>query len=459
MSIARCSRLASSFLLLLVAVVPIAAGCGGGDQPAACAPGACAGAAAGGGGAGGSSPLGTTLPPGLGDAGAPAAADAPVGPPSSSSPPDASSAGGCGGKDQACCAATTCSAGLTCTEGRCSCGIAGSACCGGTTCAENLQCTKGAPRCTCVRSCAGRFTVRNDGAIIWDGNNVLKAADGQRFVAAGAPDIAAGRNANSPPTACVVKPDGTVWCWGSNDFGALGAGIPDDASAHPRQVIAGGGAPLTGATRVATNETGRIFCAIADGAMGKVWCWGSGTYGLLGTGTTGNTGVAGPVLTFGGGEQLAGAVAVSVGEDHACVVKADGTTWCWGGYSSDRFIARELPLSETASDVVCAHNICCAIGTTQGNVWCWGPFAAKKLAFKGGAEVTGMVALKPGPGEQMYGLKNDLSLLSWNYYTDPVPVLHQKAAITAPHHVGQGCLITNQGEHLSPTSNWVPFCE
>jgi hypothetical protein len=117
-------------------------------------------------------------------------------------------------------------------------------------------------------------------------------------------------------------------------------------------------------------------------------------------------------------------------------------------------------LSEPTKDVVCGHDICCGLGAAKGNVWCWGPFAPHELAFaQGGAVVTGVVALKAGPRDTMYGRKSDLSLLVWDYYTRPEPVTHQKQAVTAPHYMGEGCVITNIGEHLSPTSTWVPFCE
>ena len=57
---------------------------------------------------------------------------------------------------------------------------------------------------------------------------------------------------------------------------------------------------------------------------GSVVCWGQGTNGRLGQGDTSDSSVPVPV------DNIANAISVSVGRDHACAVLATGIIQCWG---------------------------------------------------------------------------------------------------------------------------------
>jgi hypothetical protein len=75
---------------------------------------------------------------------------------------------------------------------------------------------------------------------------------------------------------CGTRADGTLWCWGSNQYGELGLGnhVSQD---RPRQVTT----PAAGGwARIATGEL--QTCAIRTG--GTLWCWGDNEYGELGLG-------------------------------------------------------------------------------------------------------------------------------------------------------------------------------
>ena len=76
-------------------------------------------------------------------------------------------------------------------------------------------------------------------------------------------------------SACAIKDDGTVWCWGTFDTG-LGDGM-SVKSASPIRVHG-----LAQATDVASG--GDHHCARL--ANGTVWCWGANSNGQLGDGST-----------------------------------------------------------------------------------------------------------------------------------------------------------------------------
>jgi alpha-tubulin suppressor-like RCC1 family protein len=74
---------------------------------------------------------------------------------------------------------------------------------------------------------------------------------------------------------CAQKVDNSLWCWGSNRFGQLGVG---DTEARPKPVQV---APdVLGTSVAAAYAGGAHTCAVK--VDGSVWCWGSNQYGQLG---------------------------------------------------------------------------------------------------------------------------------------------------------------------------------
>jgi alpha-tubulin suppressor-like RCC1 family protein len=73
---------------------------------------------------------------------------------------------------------------------------------------------------------------------------------------------------------CAIQQDGSLWCWGANDMGQVGAGDRADHATPTR--VEGTGAVQSVA--VGLHHT----CAVGDD--GAVWCWGSDEYRALGLG-------------------------------------------------------------------------------------------------------------------------------------------------------------------------------
>ncbi len=132
---------------------------------------------------------------------------------------------------------------------------------------------------------------------------------------------------------CALLTDGTAWCWGQNRNGELGLGTTEtqDVAARREPV------EVTNLSNVAELELGaRHSCARLDD--GTVWCWGSNDLGQLGDGLmdhpepscmNGSSLIdcsSVPVQVMG----VDDAIALEVGRQHSCVIRAGGTVWCWG---------------------------------------------------------------------------------------------------------------------------------
>jgi alpha-tubulin suppressor-like RCC1 family protein len=187
---------------------------------------------------------------------------------------------------------------------------------------------------------------------------------------------------------CGVKADTSIWCWGSNTYGALGIGnAATTSSTTPAQVMymnAGALAPLMGITQVSVGDSGYTVCALGTG--GAVWCWGYGGNGQLGNGFMANYGYAVQVVDK-SSTAITGAEDVEVSYDHACLLKTDGSVYCWGsnnyGQIGDGTAPSSTPipyasnvanLGTSATSIAVSdqeYPVSCA-STADFSVWCWG---------------------------------------------------------------------------------------
>ncbi|GMU65359.1 MAG: hypothetical protein AMXMBFR36_16330 [Acidobacteriota bacterium] len=124
----------------------------------------------------------------------------------------------------------------------------------------------------------------------------------------------------------VLAQDGSVWAWGDNDYGQVGDGSTTDR-ASPVQVLGVDGTGLlTDVVSVAVSN--RHTLAVRDD--GTVLAWGANGYGQLGDGTLTSRSVPSVV------PNLDGIVAVAAGIDHSLALASDGTLWGWGRNDSQQ---------------------------------------------------------------------------------------------------------------------------
>ncbi|SEC67079.1 Alpha-tubulin suppressor [Nocardioides exalbidus] len=200
---------------------------------------------------------------------------------------------------------------------------------------------------------------RNDFGQLGDGTTTLRVSPVQ-VVGTGWARISTGGSFT-----CGVKLDGTLWCWGLNNFGQLG-GADKVTSVLPRQVG-------TGTTWSDVSASWQHACATM--ADGSAWCWGQNERGQLGGGTNGARSTA-PVRVL--GDQVW--TSVTAGGWTSCGTTSSGTAYCWGensmGSVGDGTITnRNRPTVVTGglqfSQLSATWGRTCGV-TPTGQVWCWG---------------------------------------------------------------------------------------
>lgn len=118
---------------------------------------------------------------------------------------------------------------------------------------------------------------------------------------------------------CVIHRDGSVSCWGgANEYGQLGNGtsLPYAVPVRAEGII----------DAVAITAGGQHTCALHED--GSVSCWGNNEYGQLGNSINGfeltSSYVPAKVVN------INDAIAVSAGGNHTCAAHQDNTVSCWG---------------------------------------------------------------------------------------------------------------------------------
>jgi len=185
---------------------------------------------------------------------------------------------------------------------------------------------------------------------------------------------------------CALLDDASVSCWGDNYYGQLGDGTGGDyTNDYNRNTPTQTSSLGTGRTAVAISSGGFHTCAILDD--GSVSCWGRNNYGELGDGTTSDKNTSTQTSSFGAGRT---AVAISSGAKHTCAILDNGSVSCWGyngdgqlgdGTTTERNTPTQtssLGTGRTAVAISSGVQHTCAI-LDDATVSCWGRNAYGQL--------------------------------------------------------------------------------
>lgn len=191
----------------------------------------------------------------------------------------------------------------------------------------------------------GGFTGPTPGEMPWQGTDITAGGD----------------------HTCATGADGTVRCWGSNDYAELGDGTRiDELTPVIADVVVDDTVVIAG---------GEDFTCVVN-AEGTISCWGANGSGQLGTGDTSTLEeVPQEVDTTGHAEQVA------AGKKHVCAVSHAHNLQCWGknangevgGGRTDDVVNFPVPVLENLDikQVAAGYSHTCALDL-DGDVYCWG---------------------------------------------------------------------------------------
>jgi len=187
----------------------------------------------------------------------------------------------------------------------------------------------------------------NDGSVWCWGNNgsgavghasLMNQSDPvQVSLASSASVVAAGGNST-----CAVLTNLSVMCWGRNSRGQLGNGsqVSTGGNATPSAVVS-----IPTSFAVSSIEVGAVHtCAVST--VGETWCWGAFDNGRLGTTAASDVLTPSRVPVFGGGS----ASSAATGLAHSCVA-ASTRTWCFGSNTFGQLGSDPNSVSESSTPV------------------------------------------------------------------------------------------------------------
>lgn len=179
----------------------------------------------------------------------------------------------------------------------------------------------------------------------------------------------------------VLQDDGTVWSWGDNNYGQLGAKESSNHSTVPVRVRLDNGATLDNIKSIAAGG----YHSVALDNDGYVWTWGLNAYGQLGQDQDRSVlplNNSPKRINDGSIDTSMGLVkAIAAGEQHTLAVDLQGRVWAWGfneygqlGQPTSVKYSNKPVLVSGVNDVVAVaaganHSVAL---TSDGKVYAWG---------------------------------------------------------------------------------------
>jgi hypothetical protein len=182
---------------------------------------------------------------------------------------------------------------------------------------------------------------------------------------------------------CVLNTVGSVYCWGSNQFGQLGQSSKSVSFSATALKVEGAGRRFT---KIVSGDS--HACALD--ISGFAYCWGSNGKGQVGNDSSSYV-VPIPVQVSGGIRFSS----ISAGYISTCGLSFDGVAYCWGSNAGNELGSDVGPSSLVPTEVVGGwffknivtgkNSISCGI-EESGRILCWG--ATKEYnAFHGVSEL------------------------------------------------------------------------
>lgn len=182
---------------------------------------------------------------------------------------------------------------------------------------------------------------------------------------------------------CGVADGGQAYCWGDNTYGQLGSGSVGGFSDEP--------VPVSGPTRFLSVSVGHfVVCGVS--IERDAYCWGSGSFGRIGSGQSEDGPTPFPSLVVNGYKYQT----LTVGAQHTCGVTVNDQAFCWGLNTYGKLGDDVGPSSTVPIQVSGGHPFIEAgaggshsCGLTRSNeVYCWGRNIIGQLGVPGQVKPT-----------------------------------------------------------------------
>lgn len=154
---------------------------------------------------------------------------------------------------------------------------------------------------------------------------------------------------------CARRSDGSVVCWGGNQFGQRGRGEPlSGLLDYSRTAIE----DLSGVTDIAAGQ--EHTCAVLD--TGEVRCWGNNRNGQLGNGTMVDASSPVPVVGITTAEEIA------AHGSSTCTRLTSGEIRCWG-FLQGAAASTPAAVTGSLSPAISTGSLCAISNTSQLECW------------------------------------------------------------------------------------------
>ena len=235
-----------------------------------------------------------------------------------------------------------------------------------------------------------------------------------------------------------ITDDGSLWAWGINTKGQLGAGATTNSVS-----------PVKIGTNFQTISAG-FGHSLALKKDGTLWAWGDNNSGQLGDGTTTDRDVP---IHIGSNSDIYRAV--SAGLNFSLAIRSDGTLWAWGDNSSGQLgIGSTSPTYSPVPLQVGTDNSYIAVSAGTGHalalktdysLWAWGDNYYGELGDNTTTSSTTPVPIDIGSTYgaiasgffYSLGIKLDGSLMTWGNNVQGKPA-NPAATDHAPRQIGTG---------------------
>lgn len=164
-----------------------------------------------------------------------------------------------------------------------------------------------------------------------------------------------------------VKNDGTLWAWGSNNYGKCGPSFQNYTNT-PTQV---------GSENNWLKASPAIYHSMTIKTNGDLYGWGYNYYGNIGVGTSGNNNAIIPFSVHIGNSTW---TSIACGNDFTIAINSNGSLWGWGdnsqgqlgdGSTTFKTIPTQIGTSNSWQKVATGYFKGYAI-KLDGTLWTWG---------------------------------------------------------------------------------------